>query len=274
MSSVVEPDTEDLTGMFVVDAPPEPATNEDPEAVAARAVYAALLADTGRPKGLSRWKEVTKRSLGLKALWDRRWVKVLGFGVSLGLFEVDSTRKYDVLKVTPQPDPVEDPEVDLDDGEDPLPPEKTYDPAYVPQPPPEDWDHLDYLPCGHWNYQDVPAVLEPEAAAVAAEVAQVDHKAKPRMVSVKIETPDDCIACANGVAGHPQYQEEGYKTPVAKSRQRSFEKEGRGGFPGYCVNAEGYYIGGLANDCRHAGDERCEVHKPVIRVKKGKKGDT
>lgn len=37
------------------------------------------------------------------------------------------------------------------------------------------------------------------------------------------------------------------------------------GFPGYCCNDEGYYIGGIANDCRYyrpKGESVCPAHRP------------
>lgn len=49
--------------------------------------------------------------------------------------------------------------------------------------------------------------------------------------------------------------------PIPTKMRRSPERERSGGFPGYCTDEGGYYVGGIGNDCRHAGaGVRCAVH--------------
>jgi len=50
--------------------------------------------------------------------------------------------------------------------------------------------------------------------------------------------------------------------PLPLHYRRTVDKERGPGFPGYCCDDKGFYIGGIANDCRHYGtdDRRCPVH--------------
>ena len=51
---------------------------------------------------------------------------------------------------------------------------------------------------------------------------------------------------------------------VPRGSRRTWERENSGGYPGLCTNAEGLYIGGVGNDCRHyrpEGSPLCEVHR-------------
>jgi hypothetical protein len=62
----------------------------------------------------------------------------------------------------------------------------------------------------------------------------------------------------------------GLSQPVPRQRRRTQEREASGGFPGLCCDERGFYIGGLANDCRHyhGGPERCVVHVPKSKGEK------
>jgi hypothetical protein len=62
----------------------------------------------------------------------------------------------------------------------------------------------------------------------------------------------------------------GLSQPVPRQRRRTQEREASGGFPGLCCDERGFYIGGLANDCRHyhGGPERCVVHAPKSKGEK------
>lgn len=53
-----------------------------------------------------------------------------------------------------------------------------------------------------------------------------------------------------------------YVRPLPQHHRRTFEKERGPGFPGYCCDDDGFYIGGAANDCRYYSpdDRRCVVH--------------
>lgn len=53
-----------------------------------------------------------------------------------------------------------------------------------------------------------------------------------------------------------------YIRPFPTNMRRSPERERGQGFPGYCCDGEGWYIGGIGNDCRYDSpdDRRCAVH--------------
>lgn len=58
-----------------------------------------------------------------------------------------------------------------------------------------------------------------------------------------------------------------FRRPIPKRVWRSAEKEKSGGFPGLCVDAAGYYIGGVGNDCRYyrpEGSEVCSHHQVQV----------
>ena len=54
-----------------------------------------------------------------------------------------------------------------------------------------------------------------------------------------------------------------YVRPLPVSVRRAPNKEGGFAFPGYCCDEEGYYIGGLSNNCRFDSpdDRRCASHQ-------------
>lgn len=53
-----------------------------------------------------------------------------------------------------------------------------------------------------------------------------------------------------------------YVRPLPQHHRRTLEKERGPGFPGHCCDDDGFYIGGVANDCRYYSpdDRRCVVH--------------
>lgn len=56
-----------------------------------------------------------------------------------------------------------------------------------------------------------------------------------------------------------------YVRPIPVHMRRTEDKERGPGFPGLCTDHEGYYIGGVANDCRRSSDDRrCVVHGGVL----------
>lgn len=59
-----------------------------------------------------------------------------------------------------------------------------------------------------------------------------------------------------------------YVRPIPAHARRTTEKERGPGFPGLCCDHEGYYIGGVVNDCRieSPDDRRCTVHGGVPPV--------
>jgi len=51
--------------------------------------------------------------------------------------------------------------------------------------------------------------------------------------------------------------------PIPENLRRTEHRERVGGFPGYCCDEAGFYIGGVGNDCQRFGvdDRRCAVHR-------------
>jgi len=102
-----------------------------------------------------------------------------------------------------------------------------------------------YLDCGHLNWHT------DESNAIA-------------------EAEGHC--CANGKNKHLiswQYLRGKYVRPLPMQSRRTVDKERMGGFPGYCCDDDGFYIGGIGNDCRHHGPDgkRCVVHRIVPKSK-------
>lgn len=133
-------------------------------------------------------------------------------------------------------------------------------PTPEPEPEPEDnddWDPPIHMDCGHWQLQMIPRILGPGEDSYTSR--------GPTQVTVSVRTPEECHYCRMGVPGRPEYQVGEYRTPVLRSQRRNIEKVGHLGWPGYCVDDEGYYIGGIGNDCRNNADgQRCEVHRGSI----------
>lgn len=117
-------------------------------------------------------------------------------------------------------------------------------PPYVRDQPPsvskEGWRH--YLDCGHSNF----ASKEAQEAARAAGFCCVDGKKKR------------VVASWTALRGP-------YLRPLPANIRRTREKERGLGFPGYCCDDEGWYIGGIGNNCvmyRPAGAPLCRAHRP------------
>lgn len=53
-----------------------------------------------------------------------------------------------------------------------------------------------------------------------------------------------------------------YVRPLPPNARRTVERERSMGYPGYCCDADGWYIGGVGNDCRYYSPDarRCVVH--------------
>ena len=108
--------------------------------------------------------------------------------------------------------------------------------------PPENWDPMGWLPCGHPSYQ----------------------KVEGRTKRIREPGPESGPACAAGRKGDPTYQEGAWRQPVPERDRRNAQRSTPGypGWPGLCTDQEGFYIGGVGNNCRyyHAGPERCHHH--------------
>jgi hypothetical protein len=135
-----------------------------------------------------------------------------------------------------------------------IPPEPDPPPDPPPDQPKNPMWHLD---CGHWCYQHVPIEYPPD----------IPHKNRgPGSKSVKVDSVEDCPGCKTGAMWDPHAQTEKYRRlkPIPVHLRRTTEKEHQMGWPGYCCDDEGYYIGGIGNDCRHAqgpAGPRCPVHR-------------
>ncbi|NBR68103.1 MAG: hypothetical protein EBT79_12695 [Actinobacteria bacterium] len=102
-----------------------------------------------------------------------------------------------------------------------------------------------YLDCGHLNWYSDDA----NAAAVAR---------------------GNC--CLGGEKKHPiswQQLKGAFIRPLPPHLRRSFDRERMGGFPGYCCDDEGNYIGGIGNDCRYDSpdERRCVIHSIIPKSK-------
>lgn len=113
----------------------------------------------------------------------------------------------------------------------------------VPKPEavdPKTRNHAAFLDCGHLNWR---SESENEAAVVAGK------------------------CCANTVPISWTHLRGKYLRPLPAGVQRTLEKDSNGGFPGYCCDNDGWYIGGIGNNCRFYSpdDRRCIVHKSYRR---------
>lgn len=70
------------------------------------------------------------------------------------------------------------------------------------------------------------------------------------------------LCCAGAErSGHVDWRVAGLIKPVPVSQRRV--AGGKIGYSGLCCNPEGYYIGGIGNDCRYyyLGQDRCAEHE-------------
>lgn len=238
---------------------------------AARALAAALDADTGRRKSLDHWKKVVATALGISRLYQKRYDAVLERGVALGLFKVDNdTGSYPFLVrlAEPESEPTPEPE---DEGEarvvyrssddlKPEPPRPT-----VPKDPPPDWDPPSFLECGHWTHQKIRKTEDECSEAERARLT--DRMCVQPSKMVRVYDPEDCHYCKLGKAPDSyQHQRGKYKQPVPERMRRTAEREQGMGWPGLCCDEDGYYIGGLVNSCRSEG-KLCTYHASLTRRK-------
>lgn len=275
----------DFLDMFGIKGPAEPAPKPvvpkpksevgDP-AEAAKALAAGLDADTGRRKSLGHWRKLVGDALGVSRLSQKRYDAVLQVGESLGLFTIDSdTGSYPFLvrtqtqEVEPEPEPVAEPEApeilyrSTDDLE-PTPPAQT-----VPTDPGPDWDPPGHLDCGHWTHQKV-MKTEEECSESEKKRLSDPQSVKPYKM-IRVTTPDDCHYCKLGrPADSYQHQKGRYRQPVPMGKRRTVERDQGLGWPGLCCDEEGYYIGGLTNNCQSSGDGKlCTCHAKLRESRRG-----
>jgi hypothetical protein len=225
-------------------------SEEDQVVSAAKALREAVANHKGKRKSLVAWKPVVAKVLRVTKLYTKRYQAVLDKGEELGLFRVDKETLSYAIIVPLEPEELPDEITE----EEPPPPKQEPKPVVskVPRQPPEDWNPPRYLDCGHWEYQMVPRPRE----------EGVDPRLSTSSILVHATSPEDCPACKAGRPGHPQRQTKAYRTPVPMDQRRTADKESQGGFPGYCCDEEGYYIGGVANHCRYSNPKgpHCAVH--------------
>ena len=219
-------------------APAAPVTKPEDLVRAAQAVRDAVKAHTGRRPSVEGWRPVAAEALGMKRLVQVRWDAVLAWGTEAGLFRVDSeSLSYPVIEVLePEPDvpaPLEDEEVEEVAEEEP---KSKAPPEIVPSTPPENWNPPHYQDCGHmswWSEKDAEGV-------------------------------EYCTGCKKKMPVSWQDLKGAFVRPLPVSIRRSIEREGQQGFPGYCCNDEGFYIGGFVNDCRWKNPDKttwCPYHR-------------
>jgi len=221
----------------------------DPDPVTAAA---EALADAVRKKPsckpISVWKKTVAKHLGVKRLHKKRLDAVLERGVEKGLFVIrDEGAKPWLEAVTgdpPQPStPAKAPVPVVEQEQDEPPPEVKgkFKPKAAPPPElPEDWTPPEFFGCGHINWE-----RDEEAHAEARAEGFCCNQGK-RKVGV-----------------HWDRLKGKYVRPLPKTLRRSPEKVDQGGFPGYCCDKDGYYLGGTINDCSHYGNrDKCTYHGP------------
>ena len=110
-------------------------------------------------------------------------------------------------------------------------------PADPPCGPPAGRVPAEVLPCGHMNWN------LPEVNAAARERGS-------------------CCANPKGQVFWEFLRGE-YIRPIPVEKRRTQGKGANGGFPGYCTDDAGYYIGGIGNNCHYYGvdERRCVVHR-------------
>lgn len=229
---------------------PSADTPEDQER-AARVVHAAAVAHTGKLRPVESWRSMAAEALGIKRLVQARWEGVLAKGVEIGLFTIDETsHKYPVLVPvlesgsTPGvPIQADEAEVEEFEAEDPSPEqaprERNTPPPKAELPP--NWNPPSIMDCGHMTWWQVKST-DAEGNVVLT-----------------------CDGCAKRVQPYWSHLKGVHRRPLPPMVRRTAEKVRMGGFPGYCCDDEGYYIGGDGNNCQemHPKDpaQWCKYHR-------------
>lgn len=198
---------------------------------AARVLAQALDQDSGRRKSLKHWRKTVAEVLGISRLYQKRYDAVLKAGERLGLFEVDrETGSYPFLvRLEPEPEVVVEP---VEPVEPPRPPEEPWEPPPIP----ENWEPPTHLDCGHMDWW-----------------SDEEHQS----------AKDEGFCCMGGKKKWPvsyRHLKGSHRRPVPKSKRRTKEKVDGPGFSGLCCDEDGYYIGGLFNNCRREG-KLCTYHE-------------
>lgn len=206
--------------------PPEPRTvpKSSEEAGtpldAAQAVREAVVAHEGKRRSVDSWKDIARDVLQLGRLPKKRWDEVIQVGVDAGLFKVDETT-LSYPHLIPLDPETEKPRQDL----------PTRPPTVNREPKNSNPPRI--LPCGHVDFlrdpeheQHVAAREEGRCCAYARDGSRSGYTRiwtavkEPHLSTLKV--PED--------------------------QRRDWNKAG---FPGYCTDEDGRYIGGVYNDCRY-----------------------
>jgi len=157
------------------------------------------------------------------------WEAVVEAGVEARLFLVDRRAlSYPIIVPLDEPEPEPEPEAkDIPSHMEDL---------FPAPPPPEDWTPPTYMRCGHMTWW-----------------MQADE-----------EGNEHCEACKRKYPPHWPSLKGKFVRPMPESFRLTVEKAKAGGFPGYCSDVNGYYIGGPLHDCRNESKNRkdwCEYHR-------------
>jgi len=211
---------------------------------AAEAIASVLLSSRTKRGDLRRRpvsfaKKLARDHFGWKRMGEKRWQEILQIGLDAGWFTFEGGKLLGSLS----PD---------EDEESSAPPANTItDPEddWEPPPPPKNGRVGPKLfDCGHWNWGGDHASARKEGKCCAG------WKQQPSWPDLKGD----------------------YVRPLPMNQRRTQHKTDHPGFPGYCCDSKGYYIGGIGNNCRwnKAKRKRCPVHggKPYEpEIKKPKK---
>lgn len=221
--------------------------SDSPEALAkaAQAVHDAIEAHTGRRRPVDAWKPVAGEALGVSRLYQKRWDAVLAKGEEMGILAVDKdSLSFPILVATtppsPEPEPVmpvvSEPEEYVERERPTIPDQKVL---------PENWNPPYHQDCGHLSYYR--------------------RKRKDEEGNETEETY--CEACEKKYTPSWQHLKGEFLRPLPEKMRRTDEKVRMGGFPGYCCNDEGFYIGGVTNNCRYENPKDkskwCPFHRKL-----------
>lgn len=189
----------------------------------------------GRKKSMKHWRRLACAHMGITKMGAKRWEAIVAHGVEHDMFHVEQCGSGKNAYST----------LILDESPQQAPKPRIAIDDDIPPTLPEGPIGPNPLPCGHMGW----------GSEEKHEAAKADGK-----------------CCANWKS-QPDWRTLGLIKAVPLSQRRSPEKQGGLGFPGMCCDPEtGFYIGGLANDCRHyhKGPERCVVHKKGGSPTRGK----
>lgn len=194
-----------------------------------------------RRRPLSFGKQIARDHFGWKRMGEKRWQEILQAGLDAGWFTLDGGK----LLGSSFPDEGNE-EAILEAGlSRQTTTEETEEDDWEPLPPSKNGGGGPKMfDCGHWAWGG-------------------DH------ASARKE--GKCCAGWQQCPSWPDLKGD-YLRPLPMNQRRTHHKTEHPGFPGYCCDSKGYYIGGLGNNCRFnkTKRKRCPVHggKPYDPVKK------